>query len=210
MTRIKAAAARTFQAVVIGVSTGGVRALQTLLGQLPADFSLPVLVVQHMTPDSGSGFAKLLDDRCALHVKEADEQEIILPGTVYLAPPNYHLLVEPAGFLSLSADPPVSFSRPSVDVLFESAAAVFGPELIGVVLTGANFDGSRGLKAIKQGGGVAIVQDPEDAEAEQMPLAAIAATRVDYVVALDGIAALLQELASKRGMVPQNIRERDA
>ena len=210
MTRIKAAAARTFQAVVIGVSTGGVRALQTLLGQLPADFSLPVLVVQHMTPDSGSGFAKLLDDRCALHVKEADEQEIILPGTDYLAPPNYHLLVEPAGFLSLSADPPVSFSRPSVDVLFESAAAVFGPELIGVVLTGANFDGSRGLKTIKQGGGVAIVQDPEDAEAEQMPLAAIAATRVDYVVALDGIAALLQELASKRGMVPQNIRERDA
>ena len=210
MARIKTTGARTFKAVVIGVSTGGVRALQTLLGRLPADFPLPVLIVQHMTPDSGGDFARLLNDRCALRVKEADEQDKILPGTVYLAPANYHLLVEPKGFLSLSADPPVSFSRPSVDVLFESAAAVFGPELIGVVLTGANFDGSRGLKIIKQGGGLAIVQDPADAQAEQMPQAAIAATRVDYVVALDGMAALLQKLASKRGLVPHTIRERDA
>lgn len=210
MASIATTGARTFQAVVIGVSTGGVHALQTLLGQLPADFSLPVLVVQHMAPDSGSSFAKLLDDRCALNVKEADEQDQILPGTVYLAPPNYHLLVEPMGFLSLSADPHVSFSRPSVDVLFESAAAVFGAELIGVVLTGANFDGSRGLKTIKQCGGVAIVQDPADAEAEQMPQAAIAATGVDYVIALDGMATLLQKLAPRRGTVPHKIRERDA
>lgn len=209
MARIATAGARTFQAVVIGVSTGGVRALQTLLGQLPADFPVPVLVVQHMAPDSESGFAKLLDDRCSLCVKEADEQDQIVPGTVYLAPPNYHLLVEPNGFLSLSADPHVSFSRPSVDVLFESAAAVFGAELIGVVLTGANFDGSRGLKTIKQCGGLAIVQDPADAEAEQMPQAAIAATEVDHVIALDAMAALLQKLAPKHGTA-HNIRERDA
>lgn len=184
--------------MVIGVSTGGVYALQTLLGQLPADFSLPILIVQHIGPEAGSGLAKLLDERCALRVKEADEQDEILPGTVYLAPPNYHLLVERGGFLALSADPHVSFARPSVDVLFESAAAVFGPHLIGVVLTGANFDGSRGLKTIKQKGGVAIVQDPADAAARQMPLAAMAATAVDYVLALDGMAALLQKLAPGR------------
>jgi two-component system chemotaxis response regulator CheB len=201
---------RVFQAVVIGVSTGGVHALQKLLGQLPADFALPVLIVQHMRPDAGSGLAKLLDKCCALRVKEADELDEILPGTVYLAPPNYHLLVEREGFLSLSADPYVSFARPSADVLFESAAAVFGPNLIGVVLTGANFDGSLGLKTIKQNGGVAIVQDPADAEARQMPQAAIAATGVDYVVALDGMAALLQKLAPRRTTMPHDMRGRDA
>jgi two-component system chemotaxis response regulator CheB len=187
--------ARTFQAVTIGVSTGGVHALQKLLGQLPEDFPLPILIVQHIGPESGSGLAKLLDECCALNVKEADEQDEILPGTVYLAPPNYHLLVEQEGFLSLSADPHVSFARPSVDVLFESAAEVFGPGLIGVVLTGANFDGSRGLRTIKQKGGVAIVQDPADAEARQMPQAAMAATEVDYLVALEDVAALLRKLA---------------
>lgn len=205
----------SFQAVVIGVSTGGLQALQKLLGQLPADFSLPILIVQHIRPDAGSGLAKLLDERCALRVKEADEQDQILPGTVYLAPPNYHLLVERAGFLSLSADPYVSFARPSIDVLFESAAEVFGPDLIGVVLTGANFDGSRGLKAIKQQGGIAIVQDPADAEARQMPQAAIAASAatgidVDHVIALDGMAALLQQLAPRRATLPYITRGRDA
>ncbi|WP_310450588.1 chemotaxis protein CheB [Sulfuritalea sp.] len=201
--------ARTFQAVVVGVSTGGVHALQTLLGQLPAAFPLPILVVQHISADADGGLARLLDERCSLSVKEADEQDEILPGTVYLAPPNYHLLVELEGFLSLSADPYVSFARPSVDVLFESAAAVFGPGLIGVVLTGANFDGSRGLKTIKRKGGVAIVQDPADAEAPQMPQAAIAATGVDYVVALDGIATLLQKLAARRNTIPHDEKGRD-
>lgn len=198
---------RKFEAVAIGVSTGGVYALQTLLGQLPADFSLPVLIVQHMRADAGSGLAQLLDDRCALRVKEADEQDEILPGTVYLAPPNYHLLVEQEGFLSLSADPHVSFARPSIDVLFESAAAVFGPQLIGIVLTGANYDGSLGLKAIKRKGGLAIVQDPEDAEARQMPQAAIAATEVDHILSLNGIAALLQKLAPKRTAMARGTRE---
>lgn len=200
---------RVFQAVTIGVSTGGVHALQKLLGQLPADFSLPILVVQHIGPEAGSGLARLLDDRCALRVKEADEQDEIIPGTVYLAPPNYHLLVEQEGFLSLSADPHVSFARPSVDVLFESAAAVFGPALIGIVLTGANFDGSQGLRTIKQQGGTAIVQDPADAEAQQMPLSAMAATEVDYVVALDGMAALLRKLARRSGVKRHNGRGRD-
>ncbi len=183
---------------MIGVSTGGVQALKKLLCPLPADFPLPILVVQHLGPDAGSGLARLLDECCALRVKEADEQDDILPGTVYLAPPNYHLLVERDGCLALSADPYVSFARPSVDVLFESAAAVFGPQLIGIVLTGANSDGSRGLQSVKQNGGLAIVQDPADAEAPRMPQAAMEATSVDHVVGLDGMAVLLQKLAAGR------------
>lgn len=184
-----------FQAVAIGVSSGGMQALKILLGQLPADFPLPLLVVQHISPDAGDGLAKLLDELCDIRVKEADEQDRICPGTVYLAPANYHLLVEPGGTLELSADPPVSYARPSIDVLFESAAAAYGSALIGVVLTGANFDGSQGLKTLKQQGGVAIVQDPADAAARQMPLSALAATEVDYVAPLDGIATLLKQLA---------------
>jgi len=162
--------------MVIGVSTGGVQALKKLLGPLPADFPLPILVVQHIGPDAGSGLARLLDEYCLLRVKEADEQDAILPGTVYLAPPNYHLLVERDGCLSLSADPHVSFARPSVDVLFESAAEVFGPQLIGIVLTGANHDGARGLARIKSRGGLCIVQSPDSAQSPAMPLAALEAT----------------------------------
>ena len=183
------------RSVVIGVSTGGVRALEILLGGLPGNFPLPVLVVSHISPDAGDGLANLLDERCPMQVKEADEQEVIVCGTAYIAPPNYHLLVEKGGSLSLSADPPVSYARPSIDVLFESAADAFGSGLIGVILTGANFDGSRGLQAVKRAGGIAIVQDPKDAEAGQMPLAALQATEADYVVPLEGIAPLLRQLA---------------
>lgn len=185
---------KPYQAVAIGVSTGGVQALKSLFGQLPADFSLPVLVVQHISPEAGNGMARLLDDLCAIRVKEADEHDALLPGTVYLAPPNYHLLVEREGTLALSADAPVSYARPSVDVLFESAAAVFGPGLIGVVLTGANHDGGHGAQAIKRRGGVVIVQDPTDAAARQMPESALAAA--DHVLPLDGMAALLLRLAA--------------
>lgn len=190
--------ARPFQAVAIGVSTGGVQALKKLLGRLPADFPLPLLVVQHISPDAGNGMAKLLDDVCRLRVKEADEQDLILPGTVYLAPPNYHLLAEHDGMLSLSADRPVSFARPSVDVLFESAATVFGPGLIAIILTGANYDGSQGARVVKQRGGTVVVQHPDDALARQMPEAALAATTADHVVPLDDMAALLVRLATGR------------
>jgi two-component system chemotaxis response regulator CheB len=186
---------RRFRAVVVGVSSGGVQALTSLLGALPAAFALPILIVQHIGADAGDGLARLLDVHSSLQVREADEQDMPQPGKVYLAPANYHLLVEPDGRLSLSADAPVSYARPSVDVLFESAAEVFGPALIGVVLTGANHDGSRGLARIKQLGGIAIVQDPADAEAPQMPMAALAATAVDHVVPLAAIAPLLSTLA---------------
>jgi two-component system chemotaxis response regulator CheB len=185
-----------YDAVAIGVSTGGLRALETLLSALPADFGLPLLVVQHIDRDAGPGLAYLLDQRCELKVKEADDQDAIVPATAYIAPANYHLLVENRERLTLSVDPHVSFARPSIDVLFESAADVFGPHLIGLVLTGANCDGADGLKRVKERGGLAIVQEPADAEAGQMPRAALAATEVDHIVPLAGIAPLLARLAA--------------
>ena len=189
-------AAPRFAAIAIGVSMGGVRALKLLLGALPGDFPLPILIVQHISPDAGSGLAKLLDDHCAIRVKEADELDPVLPATAYLAPPNYHLLVEQDRRLALSADPPVSFARPSVDVLFESAAEVFGAALIAVVLTGANWDGAAGARKVKARGGLVVVQDPVDAETPQMPAATLAAVKADHVLALAGIPALLQRLAA--------------
>lgn len=201
------ASPRKFQAVVIGASSGGLQALKLILGQLPVDYPLPILIAQHISSESGDGFARLLDELCAIRVKEADEEEQILPGTVYLAPPDYHLLVEKEGKLALSADPPVSYARPSIDVLFESAAEIFGPELIGVILTGANFDGSHGLQTLKLKGGIAIVQDPAEAEARPMPLAALAATAVDYVLRLDQMARQLVQLAESPATPPGNLSD---
>lgn len=188
-------ARKKFNAVVVGASMGGVEALGIVLGGLPGDFPLPLLIVHHISADSGSGLAGLLDVRCALRVKEADEEERIAPGTAYLAPPNYHMLVERGGTVALSVDPPVNFARPSVDVLFESAAEVFGAGLIGVILTGAGSDGGKGLKMIKDKGGLAIIQDPWEAEADSMPRNACAAVKADHVTALREIAPLLCSLA---------------
>lgn len=184
-----------FKAVVIGVSTGGVSALKAVLRELPADFSLPVLIVSHIAPDADDGLARLLDSICAIHVKEADEMETICPGTVYLAPANYHLLVERDGHLSLSVDPPVNFARPSVDLLFESAADAFGPALIGIQLTGAGSDGSKGLLKIKKNRGVAIVQNPDDADMDSMPRSALELLKPDYLVPLQKLADLLVRLS---------------
>ena len=186
------------KAIVIGVSTGGVSALTQILGGLSADFSVPVLVVTHITPDSDDGLAKLLNTLCTIRVKEADEQEVITPGTVYLAPANYHLLVERGGLLALSIDPPVNFARPSVDILFESAAEVYGASLAGVILTGAGNDGSKGLLKIKNNGGVVIVQDPKDAEMNSMPGCALKLLKADHVVRLKEISGLLMRLAGDK------------
>lgn len=189
---------RAFKAVVIGVSTGGVSALKLLLGALPAEFPLPILVTTHIAPDSDDGLAVLLDTLCDIRVKEADEQEGMLPATVYLAPANYHLLVERSGNLAFSIDPPVNFARPSVDVLFESAAEVFGPALIGIIMTGAGNDGSNGLLKIKNRGGVTIVQDPADAEMDSMPRNALQLHDADHVVPLKDIPRLLMKLIGEK------------
>ncbi len=188
---------RRLRAVVVGASAGGLEALEAVLGALEGDFALPVAVVQHVSPSSENYIATHLDGRCAVHVKEADEKEALEPGTVYFAPPNYHLLVEQDGTLSLSVEARVCFSRPSVDVLFETAADAFGPGLVGVILTGGNEDGSLGLAAVARAGGLTIVQAPDTAAAPEMPRAALARTKADHVLSPKDIGSLLNRLAKR-------------
>jgi two-component system, chemotaxis family, protein-glutamate methylesterase/glutaminase len=185
-------------AVAIGASAGGVEALGALLQQLPEGFLPSIVVVLHLPPDRPSLLAELLQARCRLPVREALDKEQLRPGCVYLAPPDYHLLVEKEGTLALSHDPPVAFSRPSIDMLFESAAQALGPALLGIVLTGANSDGAQGLKAIRDAGGRAWVQSPEDAQADAMPLAALERAGADLVLPLADLAERLTHLRSGR------------
>jgi two-component system chemotaxis response regulator CheB len=186
-----------FEAVAIGVSAGGMQALKTLLGALPPSFRLPIAVVQHIEARSDAYLCDYLNRLSAIEVKEAEDKEPMRSGVAYLAPAGYHLLVEPGRSFSLSVDEKVNFCRPSIDLLFESAADAFGKHLIGVVLTGANADGAMGLKRIKERGGFAVVQNPETAEAPYMPRAAITATSVDEVADLDLIAPILVELGER-------------
>ncbi len=179
------------QAVVIGASAGAVDALLQILPQLPEDYPLALLIVVHLPPDSESTLVELLETRCQITVKEAEDKEILRPGIAYLAPPNYHLLVEPNFELSLSSEEPVLFCRPAIDLLFESAADAFGSSVIGIVLTGANSDGANGLRAIHDAGGAAYVQDPADADAEVMPRAALAACPDAQVLTLAQVIDLL-------------------
>ena len=185
-----------FKLVVIGTSLGGLKALAAILSELPADFRLPIAIVQHRTRDNGDTLRATLQLVSRLTLEEPDDKAEIKPGRVYLAPPNYHLMVE-EGHFALSTDPPVEYSRPSVDVLFESAAIAYGPDLIGVVLTGANRDGGRGACAIKERGGYLIVEDPRTAESPVMPKAALALTPVDQVLPLGEITAALVEAACR-------------
>ena len=189
-------AGRRYRAVVLGVSTGGVEALKRILPALPGDFPLPLMIVIHIAPGSGDGLAMLLDAQSRIRVKEADEGETIVAGTAYLAPANYHLLVEGDGTLALSTDATVNCARPSVDVLFESAAACYGAGLIGVVLTGAGADGAAGLRRIRELGGYALVQDPADAVMDAMPANALAVAGANRMATLERMPDLLQALAA--------------
>lgn len=181
------------RAIVIGASAGAVDALLHLLPPLPADYPLALMIVVHLHPDSDSTLVTLLAARSQIVVKEAEDKEPIRPGIAYLAPPNYHLLIEQDGRLSLSSEEPVLFSRPSIDVLFESAADAYGDAVAGVILTGANSDGSEGLRAICAAGGRAFVQLPEEAEADTMPRAALSACPSARVLPLAQLADLLKD-----------------
>jgi two-component system chemotaxis response regulator CheB len=185
-----------YKAVVIGVSSGGLSALRTFVSGLPGDFRLPVIIVQHIGPHSEGSWIGLLIQKSKVRIKEADEKEKIEDGTIYVAPPNYHLLVEKDRTLSLNISERVNYARPSIDVLFESAADAYKDELIGVIMTGSNNDGSSGLKRIKDKGGMAIVQDPATAESGYMPASAIAATKVDYILPLKEIIDLLIKIST--------------
>jgi two-component system chemotaxis response regulator CheB len=178
--------------VVVGASFGGFDALKTVLGGLPAAFPVPLAIVQHQG-SPGTGLAGLLQRYTALAVVEAEDKDDIRPGYVYLAPPGYHLLAE-HGSLALSIDPPVVHARPSIDVLFESAADVYGPGAVGVILTGTGQDGAAGLARIKRAGGLTIVQHPATAARPAMPLAALAVAPVDLIVPLGQIGPQLAKL----------------
>lgn len=188
----KRSTTKRYEAVVIGVSAGGLKALSTIFSHLPAKFPLSVIVVQHTHPTSDDFLARHLNEVCRLKVKQADEKERIESGAIYIAPPNYHLLIEEDRTFSLTFDAPVNFARPSIDVLFESAADAYQKNLIGIILTGGNDDGSRGLKSVRASGGLAIVQDPKTAEAEAMPRAALASAKPDYVLSLEKIGVFLK------------------
>ena len=184
--------------VVLGMSWGGLHALSTVLHRLPPEFPLPLAVVQHRGKDATSLLAELLQDCTALPVRDVEDKDPVAGGGVYLAPPDYHLLVED-GYFTLSVDPPVRFSRPSIDVTFGSAADAYGPRVAGLVMTGANDDGARGLRCIADRGGIALVQDPATAESPVMPVAALRRVPDAEVLPLDGIAARLAALA---GLAP--------
>lgn len=180
--------------VVIGASAGAVDALSAILPNLPADYPLPVLVVVHVPPDKKSAMAELFASKCVIRVIEAEDKEPLAPGTVYFAPPDYHLLVEPDRRLSLSSEEQVNYSRPAIDVLFESAADALGPNVAGVLLTGASSDGAKGLSAVAAAGGTAFVQHPDEAAVPTMPRAGLSACPSAVALTLAQIAARLHEL----------------
>ncbi len=182
---------RSYEAVVIGTSAGGSNALAVLLPSLPSTYPLPIIIAQHLHPQQ-TGSALIYESSCALPIREAQDKTPIQGGCIYFAPPNYHLLVEDTRVFALSIDEKVNFTRPAIDVLFESAADVYGTRLIGVILTGANHDGARGLQYIKERGGLTVVQDPQTAEVAYMPEAALKATPIDYVLSLPQIGDLLR------------------
>jgi two-component system chemotaxis response regulator CheB len=174
--------------IAVGTSLGGLHALTQILAGLPPGLPVPIVIVQHRAvSQDGGGLPQLLQDATGLRVVEADDKMELEPGTVYLAPADYHLLVEQRGFLALSTDGAVRSARPSIDVLFQTAADAYGAGLLAVLLTGASADGAEGLVSVKARGGRAVVEDPVTAECGTMPAAALAATAVDYVLPLSRI-----------------------
>ena len=192
-----------YELIVIGASWGGLQALEKLLGALPGGFPTPIVIAQHRAIDSGTG---ALSEMLGRHVgrdgdvREAGDKDPIEPGRVYLAPPDYHLLVEDDGF-ALSTEGAVQYSRPSIDVLFDSAADVYRDRLIAVVLTGANEDGADGVRRVRRRGGMTIAQDPGSAMRPEMPAAAIATGAIQHVLPLEDIAPMLVRLTQSQRSV---------
>ncbi len=182
------------EAVVIGASAGGIEALSILLPALPAESPATFFIVLHLPRDQPSLLVQIFERRCPLVVREAEDKEPAAQGTVYFAAPDYHLLVETGGYLALSADEPVHYSRPSIDVLFESAAEVYRERLLGLILSGANEDGASGLEAVHRAGGVTVVQQPSEARMRLMVESALARDVADFVLPIERIAGLLREI----------------
>jgi two-component system chemotaxis response regulator CheB len=183
-----------YEAIVIGTSAGGLRALSFLFSGIPESYPLPIIVVQHRAKDENERLELLLQRKCGLKIKQAEEKELIRVGFIYTAPSNYHLLIERDRTFSLSSDSPVNYSRPSIDVLFETAAEAYQSGLIGIVLTGSNSDGACGIRAVHQFNGLAIAQDPEEAQFRTMPEASIDTGFVAKVLSLQGIQQLMTSI----------------
>jgi two-component system chemotaxis response regulator CheB len=191
-----------YSIVTVGTSWGGLSAMMKLLGALPEKFPIPIVVVQHRSKDSDKLLAQLLQDATALTVCEIEDKDALCAGTVHVAPANYHTLIEP-GYVSLTTEEPVRFSRPSIDVTFTSAADTYRSETLGIILTGANEDGARGLAHILRRGGRGLIQDPKTAEIPIMPEAAIKAVPAAEVVKLNDLAPRLLQLSRDNSKVAQ-------
>ena len=185
---------RGIEAIVVGASAGGVEALLGIFSELPNGFGLPIIAVLHLPDERRSQLAEVFARRLRIPVREAQDKQSIEPGTLYFAGPGYHLSVEQDRSLSLSQEDRVHHSRPAIDYLFSSAADVYGPRLLAILLTGANQDGASGLAHVKQSGGITIVQDPQEARIAVMPLAALALHTPDYILSLSRIGSLLASL----------------
>lgn len=186
-----------YDAIVIGGSSGAIDALGVILPALPATLHACVLVVMHLPRDRRSLLADIFRQRCALPVKEASDGLLLTRPVICFAPPDYHLLVDAGPRVALSIDPPLHYSRPSIDVLFESAADLYGDRAVAVLLSGANEDGARGLAAVQAAGGLTIVQSPESAPMQAMPLAGLARVPAHHVLPPPAVGALLADLHGK-------------
>lgn len=182
------------EAVVMGVSAGGLFALSMILEKLPEDYPVPIIIVQHRSRDERTLLEEVLQVKCRIRIKQADEKEHIKSQIVYFAPPDYHLLIEGDKTFSLSCEPPVNYSRPSIDVLFETACSVYKDHLVAIILTGANNDGARGIQKIKKSGGLTIAQKPSTAAFPFMPQAAIDRNGIQLILELNEITDFLLQL----------------
>lgn len=186
------------EAIAIGASSGALEAVSLILKRLPQDFPIPILLTVHLPADRPSALVDVLATSSRHRICEAEDKQPVEPQTTYVAPPDYHLLVESDRRISLSSEEPVHYSRPSIDVMLETAADAYGPHLVGVILTGANSDGAAGLRRVWEAGGVPLVQSPEEASAAAMPQAALEACPEARVMTLEQIAEFLQQLRNDR------------
>lgn len=189
---------RTYQLIVIGISAGGINFMSKLLSELTSDFTIPIVVIQHIADSSKGTWVKMLNEQHPLTIKEADEKEKITENTIYFAPANYHLLIEQNKTFTLTLEDKVNYARPSIDVTFETAADCFQENLIGIIGTGANSDGAKGLRKIKYTGGHTIVEDPSLAETPSMPEAAIRTAQPDLVLSNEAITKYMNQINKKQ------------
>lgn len=186
-----------YEAIVMGVSAGGLATLSAILRGLPDRYPLPVIIIQHRSKEERNLLEEVLQSRCTIPIRQAEEKERIAAGAVYFAPPDYHLLIGEDRRFVLTYDEPVHFSRPSIDLLFETAAEAYEDKLVGIILTGASKDGAEGIHAISHAGGYTIAQDPKEAPYPLMPRAAIATGSVRSILTSDEIGRFLLKIGQQ-------------